>query len=307
MKPAEQERRKEKQWDMLTVPMPDQTENGSPYVSLIAYGTLQHRSPQRQCPAFGYTGDHIRSARNLEDLDMTNAAHRAGARRDILEAYKGAELHQRFCFQDAREFDDLGTQEFRTHKGTHPEIMKGLAKKLTPEGMLPFIDNLCSWVETNDCCVCNLFDVSVCTGGRHRSYAPKTMKFNYINKNALNLLGIEVGIKNYPLLSDGGRMCEHDCPICTHTDPDAKRAAEEAQAKFDSVCDEARRIRADMKARGTWTRTKDNDTVLEIGDRMMVPPAPNVKPSVGFENVEAPYQFTLIRLHERRDINSPNI
>lgn len=85
-KSPEEKRLKEAEyWSMLDIPMPRSTDDSCPILSLVAYGTLQRRNPKRQCPVFGYTGDHILTERRLRDLNMHKPAHQAGARRDILE------------------------------------------------------------------------------------------------------------------------------------------------------------------------------------------------------------------------------
>lgn len=68
------------------------------------------------------------------------------------------------------------------------------------------------------------------------------------------------------------------------------------------VCEESRMERASRKKDGTWRR--DTKTVLEIGDRMTIPLAPQIEPTAGHEDVEAKYKFNLIRLSKRKDIHS---
>ena len=125
----------------------------------------------------------------FDDLDFQKKSHLAGARRVILEDHIDLELHQRFRFDDVRNMADPETKNLKGHRGSHPEIMIGIARAIKHETVMPFVNELCEWRESGAWRLCNLCDASCCTGGRHRSVAWHTLKARYAKDYSEDIFG----------------------------------------------------------------------------------------------------------------------
>eukprot|EP00973_Karenia_brevis_P094884 12424660-Karenia_brevis.AAC.1 len=99
----------------------------------------------------------------------------------------------------------------RSHKGTHPETMKSVAREMDENELRRFTAAFRQWVTNAD--GSDLLIISICRRARHRSIANRELLYVHLNEYKDKY---KIQVEQGPKPTFSKKICPAGCPACCH-------------------------------------------------------------------------------------------